>query len=181
MASPNRHRPANSSSSLVLWRRCDRRRWVVADARAAGRSPPRRRDRSRAFRPLARVLSDRAQLARPGDRGGDRWQRTHQGLAGEDVVDQLPAAAELTGKPQGSGTRSARFHIRCPSPWSGRSNPAVSSSDPGGPCSSCVVAASGPSLRSPASSTGRVAPSPCRTWARPARRVTASAARSPSA
>lgn len=59
-----------------------------------------------------------------------------------------------------SGISGARFHSRCPSPLSGWSKPPVPISEPGGPCSSCVVAASGSSLRSPTTNTARCCPSP---------------------
>jgi hypothetical protein len=51
---------------------------------------------------------------------------------------------------------AGRFQRRCRSLLAGRSKPSVPISEPGGPCSSWVVAASGSSLRSPATTTPAV-------------------------
>ena len=106
----------------------------------------------RCISPRLWVRGDAGDLVRLGVHG---LQPGQQGVADQDVVDQLPLAFEDAGvAPFGRGFVGLDSTV-VPSPRSGWLNPPVPHWDPGGPYNSCVVAACSVSFRSP-STTSRL-------------------------
>ena len=94
-------------------------------------------------------------LARPVTSASTETRSAEQGVADQDVVDQLRLALEDPGEPVLGGDPRGEVPQPPASPLSGWLNPPVPNCDPGGPYSSWVVAACGVSFRSPSTINGR--------------------------